>query len=211
MGKYEVTQGEYLALTGNNPSWFNGDRTAEREADYGVDLNRPVEQVGWDDAVAYCVALTQQERAAGRIPFDQAYRLPTEAEWEYACRAGTTTRFSYGDDPDYSGLADYAWYSGNSNGSTHPVGQKLPNPWGLHDMLGNVWELCQDWFGAYPGGAVVDPQGPDTGWYHVIRGGRWDISAKYSRSAFRYDSLVDPGDSRHGKLGFRVVLAPVEP
>jgi eukaryotic-like serine/threonine-protein kinase len=135
MGKHEVTQGEYLAVVGSNPSYFNG---VQGETDYGTDLNRPVESVSWDDAVAYCAALTARERAAGRAPMSYAYRLPTEAEWEYACRAGTTTRFSYGDDPGYTHLRDYAWYEGNSERQTHPVGQKLPNPWGLYDMHGNV-------------------------------------------------------------------------
>jgi len=119
MGKYEVTQTEYLAVMGSNPSGFTGD------------TNRPVEQVSWFDATNYCGALTQRERAAGRIATNSVYRLPTEAEWEYACRGWTSTRFSYGDDPGYTNLTDYAWYNDNSGGTTHPVGQKLPNPWGL--------------------------------------------------------------------------------
>ncbi len=171
MGKCEVTQGEYLAVTGNNPSWFNGVRQiwdAEREMEIDVDytdLTRPVEQVNWDDAVAYCAALTERERAAGRITANCVYRLPTEAEWEYACRAGTSTRFSYGDDPTYAQLTLYAWFSENSGNpwdwegtraSTFPVGLKLPNPWGLYDMHGNVWEWCSDvWVDHLPGRIAV--------------------------------------------------------
>ena len=136
LGKHEVTQGEYLAVMGSNPSWFNGDRTtAYGGTNYGTDLSRPVETVSWDDATAYCNALTQRERLAGRIGTNSVYRLPTEAEWEYGCRGWTSTRFSYGDDPGYTNLTLYAWYSENSGDTTHPVGQKLPNPWGLYDML----------------------------------------------------------------------------
>src|SRR5207248_1599158 len=108
MGKYEVTQAEYLAVMGSNPSYFTGDN------------NRPVAGVSWYDATSYCATLTQSERAAGRIPTNCIYRLPTEAEWEYACRAWTSTRFSYGDDPVYTNLTNYAWYADNT---THPVGQ----------------------------------------------------------------------------------------
>jgi Leucine-rich repeat (LRR) protein len=119
IGQYEVTQREYLAVLGSNPSGFPGD------------LNRPVESVSWLDATNYCARLTQQELAAGRIPPGSRYRLPTEAEWEYAARAGTTTRFSYADDPNFTDLINHAWYSANSGFGTHPVGQKAPNPWGL--------------------------------------------------------------------------------
>jgi len=132
MGKYEVTQGEYLEVMGSNPSRFTGD------------TNRPVETVTWYDATNYCGQLTQRERAAGRIAANSLYRLPTEAEWDYACRAGTSTRSSFGDDLGYTNLTNYAWYRENRGLTTHPVGQKLPNPWGLYDMHGNVWEWCQD-------------------------------------------------------------------
>ena len=211
MGKYEVTQGEYLAVTGNNPSWFSGDRTAEGGSDYGTDLSRPVERVTWMDATAYCDALTLQERAAGRIAANSVYRLPTEAEWEYACRAWTSTRFSYGDDPGYTNLLNFAWYEDNNGNSTHPVGQKLANPWGVYDMHGNVWEWCQDWWGEYPGGVAVDPLGSTTSSDRVIRGGgsgRWFYGARICRSAYRDHD--DPGH-RDGIIGFRVVLAPSLP
>jgi formylglycine-generating enzyme required for sulfatase activity len=147
MGKYLVTQGDYLAVVGINPSHFTGDPSL------------PVETVSWSDATNYCGVLTQRERAAGRIATNLVYRLPTEAEWEYACRAWTSTRFSYGDDPSYTNLTNYAWYEENSDLMTHPVGQKLPSLWGLYDMHGNIFEWCQDWYGPYPGGIALDPQG----------------------------------------------------
>jgi formylglycine-generating enzyme required for sulfatase activity len=206
MGKYSVTQGDYLALIGSNPSWFNGDRTAEGGTNYGTDLNRPVEGLTWYDATIYCGQLTQQERAGGLIPTNYVCRLPTESEREYACRAGTTTRFSYGDDPGYTNLTNYAWYRATSGGMTHAVGQKLPNPWGLYDMHGNVWEYCQDWFGSYPGGIALDPQGPATGFGPAARGGALDFDAALCRSASR--GYVTPASGLSGPFGLRVVLAP---
>jgi formylglycine-generating enzyme required for sulfatase activity len=203
MGKYDVTQGEYLAVMGRNPSYFTTNQG------YSLDLTRPVETVSWFGATNYCGTLTQRERAAGRIATNSVYRLPTEAEWEYACRGWTSTRFSYGDDPGYTNLTDYAWYSDNSGGMTHPVGHKLPNPWGLYDMHGNVWEWCQDWWSdSLPGGIAVDPQGPVTGSPRVIRGAYWDDFARDCRSAVRGGG--DPGVSGSG-LGFRVLLAPGQP
>jgi formylglycine-generating enzyme required for sulfatase activity len=206
MGKYEVTQGEYLAVMGSNPSYFQPpNATAE--------TNRPVEQVSWYDATAYCNALTQRERAAGQIVANSVYRLPTEAEWEYACRAWTSTRFSYGDDPGYTNLTNYAWYYDNGGDTTHPVGQKLPNPWGLHDMHGNVQEWCQDgWSDSLPGGIAVDPQRPATGWVRVTRGSYYFSYGRACRSACR-DIAVFPVPDTQGDftIGFRVVLAPGQP
>jgi formylglycine-generating enzyme required for sulfatase activity len=196
MGKYEVTQGEYLAVVGGNPSRFTGDP------------NRPVEQLSWTDATNYCARLTAQERAAGRLPAGWAYRLPTEAEWEYAARAGTTTRFSYGDDPGYGQLGGYAWYLSNSGGTTHPVGEKQPNPWGLYDMSGNVWEWCSDWYATYPGGSVTDPVGPGSGSFRVLRGGGCYVGGLDCRSANRDDLAPD---FRRYYVGFRAVLAAGPP
>jgi formylglycine-generating enzyme required for sulfatase activity len=207
----QITQGEYLAVIGSNPSWFNGDRTADGQTNYGTNLSRPVEQVNWFEATNYCGTLTQRERGEERIATNSVYRLPTEAEWEYACRGWTSTRFSYGDDPGYTNLTDYAWYGGNSGDMTHPVGQKLANPWGLYDMHGNVWEWCQDWFDTYPGGIAVDPQGPAAGSARVIRGGDWRYwyyGAWNCRSADRYNYYPVV---RYFILGFRVVLAPGQP
>lgn len=222
MGKYEVTQGEYLAVMGDNPSRFKGihqvwdpESKMVIEVDYGTGLTRPVETVSWEDAVAYCAALTERERGAGRIPANCVYRLPTEAEWEYACRAWTSTRFSYGDDPGYTNLTNYAWYHGNSGGETHPVGRKLPNAWGLYDMHGNVWEWCQDRYARLSGGLVLDPQGPVLG-YGVLRGGGWGRfhdwrdEAWDCRSARRHDDNFRAGAGRIIG-GFRVVLAPGQP
>jgi formylglycine-generating enzyme required for sulfatase activity len=197
IGKYEVTQGEYLSVVGTNPSVFPGDPS------------RPVSSVSWPDATNYCWILTQRELAAGRIPVGSQYRLPTEAEWECAARAGTTTRFYYGDDLNYSSLTNYAWFFLNGALTVHQVGQKLPNPWGLYDMEGNVWEWCQDWLGDLPGGAVSDPQGPPSnaiGW-KVIRGGAYDFDVTDCRSARRYFYGSHPGLT-DSDLGFRVVLAP---
>ena len=196
MGKYEVTQGEYLEVMGTNPSAFPGDPS------------RPVSSVSWPDATNYCWMLTQRELAAGRLPVGSHYRLPTEAEWEGAARAGTSTRFSYGDDPEYASLTNHAWHMLNGGFTVHPVGQKLPNPWGFYDLTGNVWEWCTDWLGDLPGGAVIDPQGPAAnpiGW-KVIRGGGYDFGESDCRSARRYFFGNHPALT-DSNLGFRVVLA----
>jgi formylglycine-generating enzyme required for sulfatase activity len=195
IGKYEVTQGEYLSVMNTNPSPFPGD------------LSRPVTSVSWPDATNYCAKLTQTEVAAGRISAGSQYRLPTEAEWECAARAGTSTRFSYGDDPGYTNLADHAWYASNSGFMPHPVGQKLPNPWGLYDMEGNAVEWCQDWFGLLPGGVQTDPTGPptSTSGRKVTRGGAFDNTQQSCRSAERSLFNAGPLDT-DTDLGFRVVL-----
>jgi formylglycine-generating enzyme required for sulfatase activity len=195
MGKYKVTQRDYLWVTGTSPSAFPGDD------------DRPVETVTWEDATNYCAQLTKRERSAKLIPPNCVYRLPTEAEWEYACRAWTSTRYSYGDDPGYSGLANFGWYKDNSALITHAEGQKLPNPWGLYDMHGNLWEWCQDWYGPYPGGSVINSQGSPTGSYRVFRGGSWGCEPWECRSAQR--DFNPEGNT--GYVGFRVVLVPGQP
>lgn len=202
MGKYEVTQGEYLSLMGNNPSLFNGIAFSfccgeGCLTNYGCDLSRPVESVTWDDAVAYCAALTQRERSTGRLPAGYEYRLPTEAQWEYACRAGTTTAYHNG--PTLT--------RGMANASacyTVSVGSYAPNAWGLHDMHGNVKEICLDELGDYPGGSVTDPVGPTPGEFPVARGGGWPDDFYYCRSAWRGYAFYAFGDG-----GFRVVLLSV--
>lgn len=192
MGKYEVTQEEYAALMGVNPSGFQGG------------TNRPVESVTWNEANAYCNKKTTVEHEGGRLPAGFVYRLPTEAEWEYACRAGTTTRFSFGDDLTNTELVGYGWFIDNSDSTTHAVGRLKPNPWGLYDMHGNVWEWCHDlWEDAYPGGTVTNYTGPTEGWLRVARGGSWLYDAAFCRSANRDN--YGP-DNRCSDIGFRVVL-----
>ena len=191
LGKYEVTQREYLAVTGTNPSHFTGD------------LSCPVEKVRFTEAVAFCSAVTRREREAGRLPLTHEYRLPTEAEWEYACRAGTTNFYSFGDD---IGQADqYAWTLENSESKTHPVGQKRPNPWGLYDMHGNVWEWCSDWFLPYPAADVRDPVGPAQGKFKVFRGGGWNNGIEMARAANRFMMAATNGIHF---TGFRLALGP---
>jgi formylglycine-generating enzyme required for sulfatase activity len=168
-----------------NPASFepNSDSTlSERVAGLNTQ-GFPVERVSWDDAVEFCRRLSLKE--------GKRYRLPTEAEWECAARACTTTRFSYGDDDvNYSSLTNYAWFLdlGHPDLIVHPVGQKLPNPWGLYDMSGNVWEWCQDWYGDQVGGVQTDPQGPaaNAQGAKVMRGGAYDYDNSSCRSASRF-------------------------
>ena len=207
IGNDLVTQGEYVSVEGFNPSYFNGIRTNNQIIDYGTDLTRPVETVYQSMAEHYCAQVTAREQAAGRLPMNWVYRLPTEAEWEYACRSGTTNRFSYGDDPSYANLTNYAWYTANSDAMVQPVAQKLPNPSGMFDVHGNVYEWCQDWYGPYPTGPVVDPQGPPSGSEVVFRGGSWSSSGKFCRSAGRYSA---DQAFRGNIIGLRVVVAPAQ-
>lgn len=188
-----VTQGQWQALMGNNPSYFKESG-----------LNAPVERVSWNDAMEFARWLTERERSAGRLPEGYEYTLPSEAQWEYAARAGTTTRWSFGDDESL--LGDHAWFSGNSGNQTRPVGQKRANPWGLHDVHGNVWEWTRSWHGSYPGGSVTDYEGPGSGTILVLRGGSWRNPAANSRSAYR--NLNTPG-YRLCNLGFRLALSSV--
>jgi formylglycine-generating enzyme required for sulfatase activity len=173
LGVTEVTQGQYEKVMGTNPSYFQ--KRVIRKSDSSL---YPVEQVSWEDAVEFCQKLSElpEERKACR-----AYRLPTEAEWEYAGRAGRKTAYSFGESS--KSLSNYAWFVGNSNGQTHPVGEKQPNAWGLFDMHGNIWEWCSDWYGEYPKGAVTDPAGPREGSGRVHRGGSWSFGAAICRSA----------------------------
>jgi formylglycine-generating enzyme required for sulfatase activity len=215
MGRFLVTQRDYLALVGEDPSSFTTN-------DYfgnpiSPDPSRPVEQVTWYDASNYCALRTQREIATGLIPANYVYRLPTESEWEYAARAGTTTAFYLGSglhsgQANFDGRWEYDAASGRIAkpngiylGATTPVGSYAANGWGLHDMIGNVYEWCQDWYGAYPAGTAVDPQGPATGLYRVFRGGSWHYEARYCRPAYR--AYAFPGQLDES-FGFRVVLAP---
>jgi formylglycine-generating enzyme required for sulfatase activity len=185
-GKYEVTQAQWEALLGNNPSNFKAP-------------NNPVERVSWHDVQQFLAKMNLAFEKRGML-----CRLPTEAEWEYACRAGTTTAFCFGNNPVL--LAQYGWFKGNSGGKAHPVGQGKPNTWGLFDMHGNVWEWCSDWDGKdfYAHSPPVDPVGPPSGSYRVFRGGAWSHHPERCRSAFR--GGYSPG-SRNDDVGFRVVCA----
>ena len=201
LGKYVVTKRQWEALMGTTP-W---------SGEWGVldNPNSPAVWVTWDDAQDFITALNAHIADTGQGA--GTFRLPTEAEWEYACRAGTTTRFYWGDDPDYTQIGDYAWYSGNAwdvgNQYAHVVGLKLPNPFGLYDMSGNVWEWCQDWWGDYPEGPVTDPKGPDSGSLRVHRGGSWSSSPGRCRSAHRYRST---SGLRGRNRGFRLALPAVQ-
>lgn len=183
---HEVTQAEYQAVMQSNPSY------QPHRDDF------PVAQVSWNAAIAYCQKLTELERGGGRITVQRAYRLPTEAEWEYAARAGTTG-LAYG---DHDAIA---WFSGNSGNQVHAVRSKQPNAWGLYDMLGSVFEWCSDYYDAYPTGAVVNPKGPSLGSRRVIRGGCWVDGAGSARSACRARNFPDQCNT----TGFRPVLSEV--
>lgn len=194
LGLTEVTQGQYEKVMGTNPSHFQQRVTGKSDSSM-----YPVEQVSWEDAVEFCQKLSElpEEKTAGRV-----YRLPTEAEWECACRAGSKTAYSFGESAQ--SLGDYAWFAGNANSQTHPVGEKKPNAWGLYDMHGNVWEWCSDWYGDYPKGAVSDPIGPHRGSDRVARGGGWNDEAAGCRSAPRRGG--DPA-FRNRILGLRLALS----
>ena len=222
LGVTEVTQGQYEKVIKTNPSYYQKEKIRKKSS-----LMYPVEFVSWDDAVAFCKNLSElpEEKKAGRI-----YRLPTEAEWEYACRAGSTTAYSFG--ANSKSLGDYAWFADNSGSKKldssdlsnwsknnpreyldavtsagclpHPVGEKNPNAWGLYDMHGNVLEWCSDFYGAYPEGAVSDPSGPKEGLNRMIRGGSWISDAGKCRSAYRQGNA--PGEY-YSNIGFRVALS----
>ena len=200
--KYLVTQEQYQKLMGDNPARWKGN-------------NNPIEQVRWSDAVRFC---NQRSLAEGLEPCynlktwqcnfaANGYRLPTEAEWEYACRAGTTTPYFFGDSP--AKLGDYAWFDKNSGGRPRPVGQKRSNPWGLYDMCGNVWQWCNDFYKVdyYRDAPQQDPRGPDRGEAKVVRGGCWRFSDSNCRAGYRYNENPGYADVCFGYdiYGFRCV------
>ncbi len=194
LGVYEVTQAQYEKVMGKNPSRFQGAIVGNENTDL------PVEDVSWDDAVAFCKKLSDlpEEKKAGRV-----YRLPTEAEWEYACRAGSKTAYSFDDEEGL--LPEYGWSYRNSSDRTHTVGLLEANSWGLYDMHGNVFEWCSDCFGEYPTGAVSDPTGRKVGSFRVFRGGSWRHDAAHCRSAYRQGSYPT---YRYDLVGFRLALSP---
>lgn len=183
LGKYEVTQKQWREVMGSNPSYFEGD-------------NRPVEKVSWNDIQEFIKKLNEIEGT-------NEYRLPSEAEWEYAARAGTTTRYSFSNDD--SDLGDYAWYVGNSGSETHSVGQKQPNPWGLYDIHGNVWEWVQDRYHSSYDGAPTDGSAWEGGSSsnRVLLGGSYGNAARGCRSAVRHG--IDPAARNYYSIGFRLL------
>jgi formylglycine-generating enzyme required for sulfatase activity len=198
LGVTEVTQGQWQTIMGDNPSRFR-------------DADRPVENVSWSDCQEFLRRLNEREKT-------DRYRLPSEAEWEYACRAGSSTRFSFGDDVGLSATGDklryyfgdqrgdldsYAWYGNISGNQTHPVAQKKPNAWGLYDIYGNAAEWCADWYGPYPDSRVTDPKGPSQGTSRVLRGGSYGFDTWSVRSARRESR---PPQSRSDQCGLRVAL-----
>jgi len=200
IARHEITQGQWTERMGSNPSSFKdaGDQA-------------PVETVSWDEAMEFCRKLTEAERTKGLLPMDHVYTLPTEAQWEYACRAGTTTPFSFGavlDGTQANCDGNYP-YGTTKKGpyleKTAPVGSYPANAWGIHDMHGNVYEWCLDWYEDYPTGSTTDPQGAKQAAYRVYRGGGWDYDAGYCRSAGRDQNGPEV---RNYYLGFRPVLSP---
>jgi formylglycine-generating enzyme required for sulfatase activity len=186
MDKFLVTQEYYQKLMGDNPARWKADKN-------------PIEQVRWSDAVKFCNARSLAEGLkpcynldTWECDFDASgYRLPTEAEWECACRAGSKTAYFFGDNP--SQLGDYAWFEKNSGGHPQPVGQKKPNPWGLYDICGNLWQWCNDFYGVeyYSQSPKENPRGPKEGDSRVVRGGAWKFSGDNCRSGYRYNE--NPG------------------
>ena len=171
LARYEITQAQWKTVMGHAPSSFKG-------------LDLPVDRICWKHAVYFCTRLSERQF--------ETFRLPTEAEWEYACRAGNTASYSFGEVPSL--LTQYAWFNSNSNHSAHPVGQKAPNAFGLYDMHGNVWEWCSDWYDEYIADSSIDPQGPPDGSSRILRGGSWFCTPGPCRSGNRGWNTPDVRD-----------------
>ncbi len=185
LGIYEVTQAQWTAVMKNNPAIFQI---------FDDSPSHPIEYITWNQAQIFISQLNK--KGLGN------FRLPTEAEWEYACRAGTTTAYSWGDKMATNGKSEYTWANSRSFARTHPVGTKQPNPWGLYDMNGNVWEWCQDWYAAYDSEPHTDPKGPTEGEMKVFRGGSWFDFYEAHRSANRHKHAPDEA---YAAVGFRLV------
>lgn len=206
LGKYEVTQAQYETVMTGNLEGLNA-----KPGSWQNNPNYPVNSVSWNDVQVFLSSLNDMEETAGRLPAGWKYVLPTEAQWEYACRAGTTTAYSWGNDIN-STRANYNWDGGGNSGNdfkqTRDVGQYASNPWGFFDMHGNVWEWVSDWKANYFTGAQTDPEGPASGSDRVRRGGSWNFGGPNLRSAKRYGY---PPDSRYNVLGFRIGFQAVQP
>ena len=215
MGVCTVTQAEFEKVTKETPSWYSAEGGGKDKVK-GMDTRRfPVECVSWEDAVKFCNQLSDREnlksayvitkKKVSLVPGAPGYRLPTEAEWEYACRAGTKTKYHSGDAED--DLKKVGWYDANSDSRTHAVGRKKPNAWGLYDMHGNVYQWCWDWYGKdyYQNSDKKDPEGKTSGTSRVLRGGDWNNDARFCRAAFR--DVYAP-DRSNSIIGFRVVRVP---
>ena len=201
MGVYEVTQEQWTAAMGTTP--WKGKEYAKDGATHAANY------ISWNDATDFCKKLSTKTGPSTGLRAGKTVSLPTEAQWEYACRAGSKTRFSYGDDDDYSKLGDYAWFDKNAwnigEKYPHAVGQKKANAWGLYDMPGNVWEWCADWWGSYANAGKADPSGPASGSYRMLRGGSFLDYAGFCRSSDRTNTGPADGSYDHG---FRVVVPP---
>ncbi len=195
--RVELTLGFFLSQTACTQKQFESVMMGNPSNRKGHDL--PVEMVDWLQAAEYCRKLTEKHRSEGILPEGWEWRLPTEAQWEYACRAGSTAA-RYGD------LDSVAWYETNASGQTHPVGGKQANLWGLKDMLGNVSEWCEDWYERFQPDLAIDPTGPASGRLRVLRGGSWHAPARVCRAAFR---ATYPQDARYSNFGFRPALVQV--
>lgn len=191
LGKYEVTQEQWQSVMGNNPTYYPTHMGARN----------PVECISWEDCQEFLTKLNEKTRLAEKVTGLKA-ELPTEAQWEYACRAGSTSDYHHGDSE--ADLGEYAWYQGNSSNKTHPVGEKKPNAWGLYDMHGNLWEWCHDLYGPYESGDQTDPTGAPNGTERVWRGGSWHYGAHLCRSADRSFHCVP--SLRRNRCGARVAL-----
>jgi formylglycine-generating enzyme required for sulfatase activity len=207
MDKYEVTQQAYEGMMGKNPAKFKGPL-------------KPVERISWFSAIQYCNMRSLREGLTPCYDLEtlecnyeaDGYRLPTEAEWEYACRAGTSTEYSFGNAPEE--LGQYAWFKTNANETSHPVGQKKPGPWGFYDMHGNIWEWCNDYYDEnyYKKSPIENPSGPSMGDERVLRGGSWAGAAQSARSSSRYSETPGFADVCFGyeAYGFRCVRRAIQ-
>jgi formylglycine-generating enzyme required for sulfatase activity len=198
LGKFEITQQQWHELM-NTTVEEQQLKQARKWPLRGTGKNLPMYLVSWNDCITFCQKLTKREQAKGRLPEGYAFTLPTEAQWEYACKSGLN-HFTI------ESLPSLGWYRDTSRKKIHPTGLKKPNAWGFHDMHGNVSEWCLDWYGPYPASPITDPTGPDTGSRKVARGGSWFGPAANARPSKR---ITDPPEQGFTSMGFRIALSPI--